>query len=158
MKIIIFVLSVFLVSGCAGLYEPVPRGYAGETATIEDTYSNLRGRTADYFVAYEIDGKSIYQSWHQTKEANLEGGSRFSPSMTSRKVIPKKQKLSLRGFAYFISEAQELFSDDMRVENEIIFTPKAGETYKVKGVLGTSGSKVWLEDSSGKFVESEGGS
>lgn len=158
MRNLILALSISLISGCVSLYEPVPQDYNGEVAQVSDSYSNMGDSSAHYFFVHQIDGKAIPQSWNQTREVNRGLGTSFTPSMVTRKVFPQKQRLLLIGVVFYPTNEQGLFSDDMQVSKEVIFTPKAGETYKVNGTLNKAGSKVWLEDSAGKIVESEGGS
>jgi len=158
MKNLVLALLVSMIAGCAGVYEPVPKGYGGATAEISDSYTNLRSTSAHYFILDKIDDKDVAQSWGQTRQANYGQGFRFTPSMVTRKVLPERQKLTLKGLVFFPTDAQALFGNDMSVDRDIIFTPKAGEKYTVKGTLGKTGSKVWLEDSAGKVVGGDEGS
>ena len=157
MKNLILAVPAIMISGCA-VYEPVPKGYTGDTATISDSYTNLQSTKAHYFVVEEIDDNYITNSWGKTRSDNYGRGMQFTPSVVTRKVIPKRQKFTLQGLVFFPTDAQVLIGDDMEVKSELYFSPEAGKTYTVKGELSKTGSKVWLEDSSGKIIEAKSGS
>lgn len=157
MRNLVLLFCVATISGCVSLYEPVAKEYKGDTAEISDTYTNLHSNTAHYFILLKVDDKDISQSWNQTRQENYGRGMKFTPSMVNRKVLPKRQKFTLQGLVFFPTDAQILFGDDMHVNKDVFFTPRAGEKYKINGVLNKSGSNVWIEDSSGKVVESDSG-
>ncbi|WP_045858008.1 hypothetical protein [Teredinibacter purpureus] len=152
MKYIFLVVFVFVVSSCGTLHQTIPDGYAGNTATIVDSYSNFIQNKADYFVLTKVDGKLIEDSWRKTRSNHYGRGSVFTPSIVSREVLPVKQRFTLEGLVYYPTDGQALFGDSMKIEKNIVFTPVAGETYFVKGALSSGGSMVWLEDSKGNMV------
>ncbi|WP_345990596.1 hypothetical protein WCX18_06030 [Sulfurimonas sp. HSL1-2] len=153
MKIIVITVLAVVLSGCLSTYQPIPDNYNGNTSTINDSFTNKEDTSAHFFLLYKIDDNHVQQSWGKTRMDNYGQGMRFTPSMVSREVMSKKQKLTLKGLVFFPTDAQLLFGDDMSIIKEFIFTPEAGETYTVRGKLSESGSSVWLENSAGEIVE-----
>ena len=147
----IIVLSI-LFTGCASMHEPVPKDYTGPTAIISDSFSNKEATKANYFILSEIDQQYIETSWGKTREDNYGQGMMFTPNIIGRQVLPKPQLLKIEGLIFFPTDAQLLFGDDLKVEGEFQFTPKAGEHYTVKGMISETESKVWMEDSHGRKV------
>jgi len=139
------------VSGCA-TFEPVPEGYQGPTATIKDTYSNKTATFAHYFELDKVNGNQIAGSFGETRSKNYGRGTYFEPAMVERKILPEEQVLSISGYVFFPTDAQLLFGDLLEVKGEFTFTPKADETYLVKGSINKKESEVWLEDSEGNVV------
>lgn len=148
MKSVLMAVMLIVLSGCAATYQPVPEGYAGETSIIRDSNKN----TSHFFMLYKIDDQYIEHSWSKTRNDNYGQGFRYSPSIVSRDVMAVEQKFTLEGLVYFPTDAQAMFSDDLSVQKDFIFTPEPNETYTVRGELAKTGSKVWLEDSSGNIV------
>ncbi len=155
MKNTILVVFTLLTSGCAALYNPLPEGYTGPTAIISDSYSNKENTTAHYFILENVDQKQIDTSWGQTRIDNYGKGARFTPSIIDRKLLPNPQLLGITGLVFFSTDAQLIFGNDLEVKGEFEFTPKAGETYTVRGLVSESESKVWMEDSNGNRVSKE---
>lgn len=153
MKKIIAIICVFMLSACATVYDPIPEGYVGDTATIKDYMTDLSDSNAHYFMCIKVDGKYIENSWGATRGQNYGRGMIFDPVITTRKVLPVEQTLTLQGLVFFPTDAQSLFGDEMAVTHDFIFTPIAGETYTVKGELSKDGSTIWLEDFQGNVVD-----
>jgi hypothetical protein len=150
-SIALLFLSI-LFTGCASLHNPIPEGYVGPTATVSDSFSNKEASKANYFILNKVDQKPIETSWGKTRYDNYGQGRIFTPSMIDHPLLPKAQLLGIKGLIFFPTDAQLLFGDDLAVEGEFLFTPKAGEQYIVKGIISEKESKVWLEDSSGNKV------
>lgn len=151
MKLPLLPLLILILSACS-VYEPVPEGYQGPTATIVDSYSNKQPTSAHYFLLERIDGKGIASSWMASKAANLGHPQDFTPNMLSREVLPNQQTFTLVGLIFFPSEVEGRFADERTVQKTITFTPKPGEAYTVRGHIDTRRSDVWLEDSKGNRV------
>lgn len=152
MKKFFILVFALLQAACVTMHKPIPEGYAGERATISDSYSNKESTTAHFFTLDEIDGKLIEESWGATRIANHGRGFYFEPNIISREVMAKEQTFTIQGMVFFPTDAQALFGDDMAVKKQVRFSPAPGETYTVRGKLSTHGSEVWLEDSSGNKV------
>lgn len=152
MKISFLFIITLLITGCIPQHILIPEGYAGPTATISDSYSNKAMSDADYFTLRKVDGKQIESSWVKTRRGNYGQGSSFTPLMVTREVLPKEQRFSIDGSVFFPTDALMLFGDKLRVTGEFNFTPEAGETYTVTGMLSWTESQVWLENSKGEKV------
>ena len=148
-------ICIFLLvalSGCASFYEPIPQGYSGETTTVMDSYANKTSLDAHYFYVTKIDEKRVETSWYLTRVAHIGKGTMFSPIIKEHQVTTQEQTFSVIGHIFYPTDAQGLFSDDLTVEKNVTFSPKAGEVYTVKGKLSPQGSTIWIEDSSGRKV------
>jgi len=152
MRTIAIIALSILFTGCASLHNPIPKGYTGPTAIVSDSFTNKEATKAHYFILSKVDQKPIETSWGQTRIDNYGKGARFTPSIIGRPLLPKPQLLEIKGLIFFPTDAQVLLGDDLAVEGEFQFTPKAGEHYTVKGAISETESKVWMEDSSGKKV------
>ncbi len=141
-----------LLTGCITFVEPLPEGYAGETATFVDTHTNFEGSSAHFFTFAEINGQYIRDSGNRTRTQNAGRGFNMTPVMVTQTVPTTEQTFTLAGYVYFATDAQGMFGDSMHVEGDLTFAPVAGETYTVRGELTKPKSSVWLEDSSGKLV------
>ena len=153
MKKTAYLLLIVFVSGCASFQPSIPEGYAGHTATIEDTYSNHTGSTAHFYVLSKIDDKLIMDSGYKTRVVNSGRGFNMTPQMLSREVTTDSHLFTLVGFVQFATDGQGLFGDSMMVKKSLRLTPEPGMLYRVTGELSKSGSDIWLEDSNGnKFL------
>jgi hypothetical protein len=141
----------FLASSCA-VYNPIPEGYSGPVASMEDTHSNYTGRSAHYFTVHKIDGKLISSSFAATRTRYYGQGMNFSPVMVSRDVLPQQAEFTLLAYTFFPTDAQSLFGNSVSVEKTFTFTPEEGAHYYVKGTLNAEAPDVWLEDASGNVI------
>ena len=148
----VFLCLVLTLAGCT-TYSPIPEGYLGDTATINDSFSNNSSTTAHFFMLSEIDGNKLVDSWMATRSANHGRGTFFTPKMKSWEVLPEAATFTLVGLVFFPTDAQALFGDAREVEGTIQFTPDSNEVYTVRGQITEESSEVWLEDSSGKIVK-----
>lgn len=152
MKNILQILVVaFLVSSCA-TFNPIPEGYNGPVANIEDTYSNDTGLSAHYFTLYKINGNTISSSFGATRTRYSGQGMNFDPVMVSRDVLPEQAEFTLQAYKFFPTDAQSFFSDSMMVEKTVTFMPEENKKYYVKGKLNKEKSEVWLEDENGNVI------
>ena len=154
MKKILPLIFVIFVSACT-TYNPIPEGYSGPVANIEDTFSDDTGSSAHYFILYKMDGKMVSNSFGATRSRYVGMGAIFDPVMIDREVLPEYAEFTIHGFKYFPTDAQAMFGDSMKIEKVVTFTPKAGEKYYIKGKLGKEKSEVWIEDASGKIISSD---
>lgn len=151
MKTLLLSATLLVLAACS-VYDPLPPGYQGPTATIIDSYSNKKPTSAHYFMLERVDGKGIASSWTASKAANIGPPRDFTPTMLSRQVLPSAQSFTLVGLIFFPSEVDGQFADERTVQRTITFTPRAGETYTVRGRIDAAKAEVWLEDSLGNRV------
>jgi hypothetical protein len=140
-----------LIAGCATPYKPIPDGYTGPTAIINDTKEREGDYKARFFVVAEIDSHQIENGISKARAASrgmgflLEGG-----YASSRQVPARPMKVKLIGTHVTGAPIHEMYSrlagTFFSVEGETTFTPVPDGTYVVKGELKESSSSVWIED------------
>lgn len=151
MKVFWLFVCVSLLSACVSFQPIIPDGYTGKVFTVNDTFTNHKKSKAHFFVLSKVDGTLIEDSGYATRVANNGHGFDMKPLMVSREITAEPHILTIQGYVHFATDGQAMFGRSMLVTKEIHLTPKPHETYKVKGVLDKSGSKVWLEDSEGNI-------
>ena len=57
--------------------------------------------------------------------------------------------ISIQGVTHYGMPILALLNKTYDVSGDVSFTPKEGESYVVKGILGGAGSSVWIENSKG---------
>ncbi|MDH3750979.1 MAG: hypothetical protein OEU40_10315 [Gammaproteobacteria bacterium] len=152
MKNLLSIFMLGVLSGSISFVDSIPEGYAGDRATITDSFANHAGPTAHFFVLSKISGQAVEDSGYRTEVDNYGRGRNMTPVMVSREVTTQEQSFTIKGFVQFASIAESFGKDDMLVEGVTQFTPSANQVYTVRGSLGTAKSKVWIEDSSGEVV------
>ena len=157
MKSIAVALSVLLLAACTTLHEPVPPGFSGPTAELDDSGFLEEGSKAQIFAATEIDGKTINNAIFDTRRASQGKGFSVSPTPTMRAVPAQPIKVKLVGTHQTGAPIHEIASRAagtfFSVEGVVDFKPEAGARYVVKGELKKEGSAVWIEEfSTGKLV------
>lgn len=149
----LLVLLLTLIVGCATLYTPVPDGYIGAVAQVEDTFDNKRSSIAHFYELAKVNGQNIERSWGATRGRNYGRGFHFEPVMITRKLPTIPLEVTLEAYRFFSTDGQGMFSDNYSLQHTFSFTPKASELYRVKGDVSVGRTSVWLEDSNGNRVE-----
>lgn len=144
------VLAVSLgLAGCA-TYEPVPKDYAGPTATVADTGFSEDGSKAQIFALIAIDGNSILNAFSESARASHGRGFSLTTVFPERKVQVRTMRALIRGShatgAPIHAIASTMAGTFYSVEGTVEFTPEAGRRYLVKGELKKEGSSVWIEE------------
>jgi len=152
MKLVVILAAVLTMAGCS-TFKPVPENYTGPIATVKDSYANKQSTKAHFFTLNGVDGNYISNSFGATRGANYGRGSSFDPVISEREILPKQQTFTIAGYVFYPTDAQLLFGDTLNVSGDILFAPKEGETYIVKGTVSEALSEVWLEDSEGNLVK-----
>lgn len=149
-RYVYILLVVSLISGCATQYKPIPDGYSGPTATIEDTKEREGDYKARFFVVTEIDGHKIENGINKARSASSGMGFRLEGGYVTRQVPARPMKVKLVGTHVTGAPIHEIFSRAkgtfFHVEGEVAFTPVPGGEYVVMGELKENGSSVWIED------------
>lgn len=102
--------------------------------------------SASIFTLTAVNGKDIDDSIMATRQASYGQGPVLSPVAVSRDVPAQPGIFKIKGETAWAAPIQAFFNKVYRVSGSINFTPTAGETYLVKGVLSDEYSAVWLED------------
>lgn len=142
-------ILVLLLSACQ-TYTPVPEGYTGPVATLTDSGVSLSGSKAHLWVASEIDGKQIEDSFGASAMASHGQGFHLNMQVISRKLPVRPMKVKLRGDVATGAPIHAMFDkltgSVQSVEGVVDFTPVAGAAYTVRGELKDAGSTIWIED------------
>jgi len=153
MKKLLPLLAVVLLSGCASVYKPVPDGYTGPTATIEDSFKAVSNSEVEFFYVNKLDGHDIKNSRFASLSANAGRGMNLNPVPVER-AVPASKPLSVLivGRTEYGAPILALTNTVYQIKGTIDFTPEPNKRYVVKGALAESRSSVWLEDAQTKQV------
>ncbi|NJM38938.1 MAG: hypothetical protein HC845_14310 [Akkermansiaceae bacterium] len=148
-------IAVGMLSSCVSYYE-IPKNYSGPTATLKDSSIATHFAKAAVFKVAEIEGKTPKSSPMATPYG---GGMGVTLRESSRPVPAGKPiTISLSAGDSYAADGAQLADKLMGRQNayasgNLTFTPKAGQSYRVKGTLAKEVSSVWLEeDGSGALV------
>jgi hypothetical protein len=137
-------LAIGGLSACAT--SPVPQGYTGPIARIQDTTVPRDSTSADIFTLSDVNGKPIKDSIIATRQASAGQGFRIIDIPFGRDVPAQPGTFTLVGETEYGAPILAILNKVYRVSGDIKFTPLEDHVYTVKGVLGPDYSAVWLED------------
>lgn len=143
------VLATF-VSSC--LTNPVPEGYSGPLAKIEDTYASRAERSIDVFFLDSVNGKKLENALTATTSRNAGRGFAMEPVGYARDVPAAAATFSIVGRTHYAAPILELTNTVYEVKGDVNFAPEPNHTYIVRGTLGPDTSAVWIEDAQTKTV------
>ena len=153
-KIVLLILAISVLSGCATFHPTVPEGYSGPVANIQDSEKRIDGGKADLFYLSHIDGKSIHNSRSASMSASYGQGNRLSTVLLNNSVTAENHNFTVVGRTGYAMPARALVSTVYEVKGNIEFLPEQDASYIIKGVLAEEDSSVWIENSStGEVVE-----
>jgi hypothetical protein len=140
--------AVTTLTACANKpYEPVPEGYTGPVAEVSDTIDNENGTSAYMYVVYQVDYKPVVNSIAASLNKSYGNGAMLTSELVSRKVPIEQIALSVMAKKVYASPVGSWVSENpVEVKDKFTFTPQAGHSYSVKGVLGMEQSIVQLVD------------
>lgn len=132
------------ISGCTS--SPVPEGYTGPLAHIEDSTGNSETPGVDFFVLDAVNGQAINESIAATLSANYGQGFYMQPVVVGRDVPAQRATFTIRGTTHYAAPILALTNTVFRIEGQVTFTPAANGRYVVRGKLGKHHSAVWIEE------------
>jgi hypothetical protein len=141
----VLIASILLLTACETV-KPVPDGYKGPLARVNDTVAPFSASGADFFYVAKFNGKAIDNGFVGTRAATQGRGFRMSTVSVGREIPASPTSLTLVGRRDYAAPIQTLVNKIYLVSGDLEFTPNADETYVVRGILGASGSAVWLEN------------
>ncbi len=144
------VCLALLVCGCAT--NPVPEGYTGPLAKIQDTFTPRSDRAADFFILDRVNGKQVDNALRATTMQNEGRGFAMDVVGYTRDVPAVAATFSIKGRTHYAAPILELTNKVYQVKGDISFAPQTNRTYAVRGVLGPDYSAVWIEDVENKTV------
>lgn len=144
------VVLALALSGCVATEGPLPQDYKGPTALLSDSGFREGAGRAQFFVAYEIDGRTINNSIFASRSASHGQGFALTTRTVTRPVAAGPQKVKLVGTHQTAAPIQEIASRAagtfLSVEGVVDFNPAEGGIYTVRGELKKEGSSIWIED------------
>jgi len=146
----LIVFFALLLSACAT--NPVPEGYTGPLAKIQDTFTSRSDRAADFFILDHVNGKQVDNALRATTTQNAGRGFAMDVVGYTRDVPAMAATFSIKGRTHYAAPILELTNKVYQVKGDIAFTPEANRTYVVRGLLGPDYSAVWIEDAETKTV------
>lgn len=137
-------IAGLLLAGCAS--NPVPEGYQGPLAHIQDSTAVSETSGVDFFVLESVDGRMIEDSIGATIAANHGRGFAMDPVVMGRQVPARPSRFGVRGLTHYAAPILALTNTVYQITGEISFTPAPDGRYVVKGKLGRQYVGVWIED------------
>lgn len=132
-----------VLAGCA--HNPIPAGYVGDKARIDDSFVAYGETKANFFFVEEVDGHSVTNALNAIRYSNYGGGPQMTPVAEGRDVPAQQLRLRIRGRTAYAAPIMELASDVFDLSGEITATLQPNKRYTVQGVLGKDYSAVWIE-------------
>jgi len=152
MKKLITIMAIILaLVGCVS-NKPIPDGYVGNLATIQDSYKSVSDTKARFFQLAKVDNRDVLTSSSATYEKNYGQGFSMSIVKTQRVVPAIKSTLHIEGITHVAAPILAFGGGMYSVKGVVEVALKSGKTYVVRGVLSENYSAVWLEDSHGNIV------
>ncbi|QSX41181.1 hypothetical protein [Shewanella cyperi] len=151
MKLLISTLCAILLFGCQST-SPLPKGFQGATASLDDSFSHLSHHSGHFFVASKIDGKPMVNSAEFSESSSFNQGHLVVRGISRPLEAGKNYQLTLIGRTAHSAPIVGVFADSFYVSGDVSFTPKANEFYTVVGTLGEDNSQIWIEDLHGNRV------
>jgi hypothetical protein len=145
--LLIAIAAASLLSACTS--SPIPEGYKGPLARIEDSFKRRGWTSADFFYVSKVDGRRINDSLAATTQANYGQGFQLTPEAIGRAVAAQESTFTIIGRTHYAAPILEIAGTVYQVSGEVKFTPQPDQTYYVRGELGEKYSGVWIEDAAG---------
>jgi len=159
MKLLLTLVAIALLSGCATVTKPVPDDYKGPVVLLSDTGTQETGSKGQFFAALEIDGNAIQNAIRETRGASYGKGPVLTSRYTSRDLPARPMKVKLIGTHQTAAPIHEMASrmagTFFSVEGVVDFRPTEGRRYQVLGELTKDKSCVWIADTESKQPSSE---
>lgn len=149
-NIVLSVAAALILAGC--VTPPVPEGYSGPLAKVQDTFTQRGDRAVDIFYLASINGKKIDNALLTTTSANAGRGFAMDAKQYTRDVPAQPATVTLTARTHYAAPILELTNPVYQVKGDIQFAPVAGHTYVVRGELRADYGAVWLEDAETKAV------
>ena len=146
-RLVIAAFGVLAVAGCSSYSPPVPEGYTGPTADLNDTYKVHSDSKVDFYFAEEINGAKVDNAFASTRRINRGNGLKMMPMSWYRPLVAEKPiKVKVKARTHHAAPILALARTVYEVTGVIEFVPNASAKYIVKGELDEQYSAVWVED------------
>ncbi len=111
MRLLLSLLFISILTGCASYQPLVPDGYRGEVATIDDSFKKDSSSKADLFFIRSINGNEIQNALTNTIAASEGQGFRIAARGKSRHVPAEKLRIRLVGQVHHSAPIGYLFGN-----------------------------------------------
>lgn len=149
-KILILVLSLLMVA-CVN-YQPIPEGYQGPLAMVNDTSTDVSSTKVQFFQLSKVDERNVMTSAGVTYQTNYGRGFFMDVVTTGREVPATECKLHIQGMTHVAAPILAFGGGMYSVEGDVDVTLEDGKDYFVKGELSKEYSAVWVEDDEGNII------
>jgi hypothetical protein len=113
---------------------------------VRERVSRVELSNADFCVIVAVNGKRVRNSIDSTQEASSGMGRVLRIKLIEQSLEPVAQRLTIACKTVHSAPLGSLFGRSDSVEGEVEFSPAAGRSYVVNGILGTPEQGVWIED------------
>lgn len=148
-----------LLGGC--VINPVPEGYKGTLAHIDDSAAPRDDISTDFFYVTKINGFDIPQSLAMTDGSHRDQGAARPIVVIGRDVPTQAATFTIVGHTRYTTAVYALTHPVYDITGDVNFIPKPDHQYVVKGTLSDNYSAVWIEDAktgevAGQKIEAKG--
>jgi hypothetical protein len=119
---------------------------------VREGVSRVELSSADFCVVVAVNGKKVRNSIDSTEEASSGMGRVLRIKLLEQSLEPVAQRLTIACRTVHSAPIGSLFGRSDSVEGEVEFSPVAGNSYVVTGILGTPEQGVWIEDAATSAV------
>jgi hypothetical protein len=139
--------AALLLAGCA-MTDPLPDGYAGPTASIQDSIEQRSDLSIAVFFVSQVNGKAVENAYSRTVEVNKGRGLAMEPQNYHRVVAAAPMTIKIDAAMHFAAPIVGILNlgSNYDLSGEMPFTPEAGHNYRVMGELGEHHCAVWMID------------
>jgi hypothetical protein len=143
-KIAALLAAGLVLAACAS--NPIPDGYTGPVANIQDSFASHGDTSADFFFVAKVDGRTVDNALSSTIQSNAGMGALMRPQGFDRNVPAQPSTVTITARTHYGAPILELANKVYQVSGDVRFAPLPDHHYIVKGQLGDNYSAVWIED------------
>jgi hypothetical protein len=145
MKALCLGLIALAIAGCA-TFRPVPDGYTGDVAMLEDSFTMADGDSCgSFFILYQYDGHEVENAVSASAQASYGQGFHMAALGAERTVPARGAIFHVIGRTHCVAPIQEISRTVYFIEGDVQFVPEANQTYVITGEVGPTQSAVWIE-------------
>ncbi len=158
-SVMLVLLAIQSLAGCANFAEPIPASYSGPTALVMDWGGETHGQRTEFYVLKAIDAQEIRTTIDASRALSAARNFLLQVVPVERQVPARPMKATLLATHYWPSPVSEWSAQNrgefLQVSGVVDFTPQPGRTYVVKATLTSSLSQVWIEEEDTKVRVTE---
>lgn len=141
-----------LLAGCASAgsfsaFEPAtPADYTGPTVNVADQAVAVGPQRLHVFEMTQVDGRRLASSSVATTRAGQGGAMTVTAVALSNELAVRPARVQLQAATQYASPLVALSNPTCRTVGEVVFTPREGVRYAVRGRIEAQACEVWIED------------